>query len=385
MAQLTRRDLSLFSRRRLTTNVGNNRSGERDPLPSKDGNRVNRNSRRSDAFGFQRPNNYSRQDRTLGTDLVASQFTYYNLDITLGIKSSRDVLTLEKFGNDGRLAFDKQIRDLENKVSSTTFRNVTASLAYVYSLTKGDVQQLLDLRIPSRLSKSATIDPFQILDELLKYLIDRYGQRNQANRSFYNLAALKQSDKDTFSVYYSKFQKYRIRVYLTTESKKQLLEGSLNYCYSNRLIDGVVCASLKDLVTKLYNIKDGFTRLEASKPARTESNLQYRNRDRGGRRCSRSSSTSNIGATNNSNLLLLSELLQKYRDLKLLTDDKRNKLIRSSYYLRYREHGYYSRDPQYIFKKYQILLRANVIAATTATTTLTTTTRSIQGNSETST
>lgn len=303
----------------------------------------------------------------------------------LGIKSSRDVLTLEKFGNDGRLAFDKQIRDLENKVGSTTFRNVTASLAYVYSLTKGDVQQLLDLRIPSRLSKSTTIDPFQTLDELLEYLIDRYGQRNQANRSFYNLAALKQSDKDTFSVYYSKFQKYRIRVYLTTKSKKQLLEGSLNYRYSNRLIDSAVYASLKDLVTKLYNIEDGFARLEASKPARTESNLQRRNRDRGGRRSSRSSSTSNIGATNNSNLLLLSELLQKYRDLKLLTNDERNKLIRSSYYLRYCEHGYYSRDPQYIFKKYQILLQANVIAATTATTTLATTTRSIQGNGETST
>lgn len=52
MAQLTRRDLSLFSRRRLTTNVGNNGSGERDPLPSKDGNGVDGNGRRSDAFGF---------------------------------------------------------------------------------------------------------------------------------------------------------------------------------------------------------------------------------------------------------------------------------------------------------------------------------------------
>lgn len=306
------------------------------------------------------------RDHTPGADSVASQFTQYDNGMLLGMKSSRDVPTPAKFANDGNPAFDEWLRDVENKIGSTTFRDVPSALAYVHSLTKGNVWQLLDPRIPSRINKNSTINAFKTLEELLEYLCERFGQRDQANKSFHELATLKQGN-ESFSDHYTKFQKYRARVNLTDDSEKQLLEASLNYRYANRLVDGVPCKTLNELVSKCYNLEDGFARLDASKPPRDrerEGNDKGRGRGRGG-------GTRGGRATDNnaSALLPYSELPEKYKGLKPLTDDERQKLIRSGHCLRCREPGHHSRDASCVLKKYQYAPRANAMTTESTATT----------------
>lgn len=230
---------------------------------------------------------------------------------------------------------------------------------------------------------------------MLEYITKRYGQRDQANRLFYELVGLKQGEKETFSSYYTKFQKCRTRIYLIPESEKQLLEGSLNYRYSNRLVDSTVYTILKELTDRLYNIKDGFARLEVNKPLLYTDNSRGANRGRGNRysrgqrrgrggfNSSYNSGNSGSSSSGNNSLLLYTNLPKKYRNLKALSNNKRFKLIYSGYYLRYYEHGYYGRNLAYIFKKYQMLLRANAIG--TNSTNGSSSNYSIQRNSETST
>lgn len=224
---------------------------------------------------------------------------------------------------------------------------------------------------------------------MLEFLIDRYGQRNQSNRLFYELSKLKQGPKDSFSTYYTKFQKYRARVHLTLESEIQLLEELLNYRYANKLSDNDY-VTVTEIVKKLYKIEDKFARLELykdkDKPT-LDTNRSSNNNGRGGsanrsrRGFTGSTSVGGAGVANLLGLLLYTDLLEKYRVLRPLSKEERQKLIRNSDCLRCREHRYYLRDPTCIFRKYQMLLRAN---ATNVTTLAPARLRDPQGNSETS-
>ena len=160
----------------------------------------------------------------------------------------------------------------------------------------------------------------------------------------------------------------------------EFLQNSLAFRYLNRLIGGAKCTSLKDLVDRLYDIEDGFVRIDARK-SRTDA--LKASADRGGRagRGGRGGLTATNGGRNNNetgnnlpsnneastSLLPYTSLPEKYAKLKPLTEDERQKLIRGGYCVRCREHGHHNRDSVCIFKKYQMPPRANVMSTEAST------------------
>lgn len=341
------------------------RDGSRDPPRSRDGGAPLTNIR-GRCIRFDTP----------GADSNATTLSRIDPHLKAGMETNRGVRDPDKFGADGEPEFDEWLGDVDNKLGVTTFQSKDQSMSWLLSKTKGEVRALLKPRVPTRLSSyvkhSSMTDMFASIEEMIDLLIDRFGQRDVSNKSFLELAKLKQSEKQTFTEHYTKFQRLRACVSMTEENEMQTLENSLSYRYQNRLVSGAPPETLKELVKTLYHIENGFTRLDMNKPPPKKdgntgnSNGGGNGNGNGGR--NRGGGGRGNGGQNNSNLLPYADLPDKYKNLKPLSEDQRRELIRSDKCLRCREPGHHSRDPVCILKKYAGP-NANSMTASTSDTT----------------
>lgn len=178
------------------------------------------------------------------------------------IETVRDIPSPEKF--EGKKdAFDEWLRGLENKLSVTTFRDTATALRWVHQLTKGDVWQYLDARVPSLL-KPKEHDAYDTLEEMIDDLVARYGDRNAYERAFSELDDMKQDQGQSFGEFYVKFRRAANKVRLDDVRDKakpkelRLLKKKLNARYSSRLLGNRTMKTLQDLVDECYELENDF-------------------------------------------------------------------------------------------------------------------------------
>jgi len=268
---------------------------------------------------------------TFETTASLSSNISVNAKADKAITTDRSIKDLKNF--DGKQGtFYLWLAQMEMKLSTSVFRSEADGLRYVHGFLEGTPWTSVRPKIPSVGWGVPCPDPFITVGDLMKHLVDRYGEDNTAEKAMAAMEKLKQRDRQDFNDFYATYQEYQAYFPLAPRQEAWRLLSKLNKQFSEKIKDGTDYNTLQEVVTRCARLQSQVGTSDVSSGSGRANNGNGgngNNRSRGGR---------------SGNALPNSELPTKYRNLPALNADMREQLMKEGKCFKCREAGHRSGD-----------------------------------------
>ena len=283
------------------------------------------------------PSQEQRREGTHATQDTAKTSGTLNIDprATKAFSTDKGIPNPSKFTGTEKHAFYPWLGSVELKLKNTTFREHTDALEYVLSFLSDQAWALCAPRVQSSFGRPCA-NPYRTVSELIKHLVDRYGDINTKSQARTTFQHLKQGTDESFEDFFTKFQGCTAFLTLDDDDEAFELRQKLNGRYGQKINDGSDYQTLAEVVKRARNLEDTFR----ANDARTKNDAPHRSKDKDKDKTNYGGSRTTTTTKSNPGDSKGDSFPAKYRNLKPLNDEEREQLRKEGKCLRCRETGH---------------------------------------------